>query len=797
MREAFREAAAEVLPPPRKRRSYDWYMENRVEIEAAASRCRELKQGVPLRAGRRSRPAKAWKAALRDYRKLLKRCRDKWHLALIDEANRYDHTSVWKVIHQMKAGRRLTVTVANQPFGTSAAATYFEKNVFNIRRDGIDATAVDALTQRPLRPEMDAPPTLEELKAALELCKPGKSASNGIPVEFYQALVHDDEALGLLHDFYVELWMSGTWPTGQVPKVTPPPDLEAWGDLTNTQQRRLAKEWGLRLRWIPENPKKEASKARYAQYRSARTVAEAIALGATPSDLRWDHDRGFLTILPERAEPALSFQPAVDTPALFPSEWRILRCVLLHKKGPLEDLDNWRGIMLSDSSLKVFSGMLDARLRAVLREHGIEVQNGFTKGRGCADAIYSLVRALGVRKEHGLNTWLAGVDLRKAYDSVPRDVLWPVLRKFGIPEHFLEIIQRTYSGLAVTLQLDAGDAQVPNSSGLKQGCKMSPTLWLFVMQAALELVRPRWQGPLRFHTDLSSTQRTSGADWAKLGSLPDGFLVWALALADDLVIFSDTREHLAQNLALLDEVCMKLGLSISAKKTDCMAVRGHGNHEVMRQRDAVVLPTGEKIQFTWMIKYLGVMVHRSLDSADPVKARVTAANAAFGALSKPLLKAGHVSSYVKGKIYERMVLSTLLYGSESWALTGEAWAALRNFHNTKVRQMNGTTRWHSRSFRLRDADLRARLGLSCIETAVAHRAVQWCGHVTRMTAERLPHRLMFAWVRHPRPDGGRPTSLGDTLRVHLRCLGAPTEEKEWIPMAKARQGPFATSRSGR
>ena len=127
-----------------------------------------------------------------------------------------------------------------------------------------------------------------------------------------------------------------------------------------------------------------------------------------------------------------------------------------------------------------------------------------------------------------------------------------------------------------------------------------------------------------------------------------------------------------------------------------MAVRGHGNREVMRQRDAVVLPTGEKIQFTWMMKYLGVMVHRSLDSVDSVKARVTAAD---GALSKPLLKASQVSSYVKGKIYERMVISTLLYGSESWALTGEAWVALRNFHNTKVRQMNGMTHWHSRSFR--------------------------------------------------------------------------------------------------
>ena len=47
-------------------------------------------------------------------------------------------------------------------------------------------------------------------------------------------------------------------------------------------------------------------------------------------------------------------------------------CVV--EKGPLEeDLDSWRGIMLSDSSLKVFSRILDARLWAVWREHAIEV----------------------------------------------------------------------------------------------------------------------------------------------------------------------------------------------------------------------------------------------------------------------------------------------------------------------------------------------------------------------------------------------------------------------------------------
>ena len=197
--------AAEVLPPARARRSYDWYAENQVVIEAAAKRCRELKQAMPASAGRRARSRKAWKAAQRGYRKLLKQCRDKWHLSLMAEANRYDHTSVWKVIQQMKAGRRLTAKVKDQPFEAAEAAKFFTENVFNIRRDGIDAMAVAALRQRALRPGMDAVPTLDELKAALALCKRGKSSSNGVPVEFYQALIHDDEALGLLHAFYAEL----------------------------------------------------------------------------------------------------------------------------------------------------------------------------------------------------------------------------------------------------------------------------------------------------------------------------------------------------------------------------------------------------------------------------------------------------------------------------------------------------------------------------------------------------------------------------------------------------------------
>ena len=36
-------------------------------------------------------------------------------------------------------------------------------------------------------------------------------------------------------------------------------------------------------------------------------------------------------------------------------------------------------------------------------------------------------------REHNTKLYLLFIDLRKAYDSIPRGALWQVLRKYGIP----------------------------------------------------------------------------------------------------------------------------------------------------------------------------------------------------------------------------------------------------------------------------------------------------------------------------------------------------------------------------
>jgi hypothetical protein len=76
--------------------------------------------------------------------------------------------------------------------------------------------------------------------------------------------------------------------------------------------------------------------------------------------------------------------------------------------------------------------LINSRLQRLLKEIGIEEQNGFSSGRGCADGSFFIRQALKKRREHGQESWVLFVDLAKAFDSVPRDVLWEVLAKMGV-----------------------------------------------------------------------------------------------------------------------------------------------------------------------------------------------------------------------------------------------------------------------------------------------------------------------------------------------------------------------------
>ena len=55
--------------------------------------------------------------------------------------------------------------------------------------------------------------------------------------------------------------------------------------------------------------------------------------------------------------------------------------------------------------------------------------------------MFTVKMALKKRSEHGLESWVMFLDLVKAFDRVPRNLLWDVLKKFGVPPKLIKLIE--------------------------------------------------------------------------------------------------------------------------------------------------------------------------------------------------------------------------------------------------------------------------------------------------------------------------------------------------------------------
>ncbi len=116
---------------------------------------------------------------------------------------------------------------------------------------------------------------------------------------------------------------------------------------------------------------------------------------------------------------------------------------ILPKKGDLSKPGNYRGIMMLEVGYKILGLILLARLKPIKESRALdhECQNGFRSSRGTIDSIFTVKQMIKKRSEHGLHTWLLLIDLAKAFDRVPRELLWAVLIKQGVPHKLVSLLR--------------------------------------------------------------------------------------------------------------------------------------------------------------------------------------------------------------------------------------------------------------------------------------------------------------------------------------------------------------------
>ena len=163
-----------------------------------------------------------------------------------------------------------------------------------------------------------------------------------------------------------------------------------------------------------------------------------------------------------------------------PDGWELVDCTMLPKKGDLKLPKNWRSTMKIVIPQKVILNIINGRLTTISESLPHEAQCGFRPFRGCIDAIFNVRLSLKKRQEHNLESWPIFVDFVKAFDRVPRGMLWKVLAKLGVPKKVVRLLEEIHS--KVTVRISEGDEKttINSTNGVRQGRILEPILFSFL-----------------------------------------------------------------------------------------------------------------------------------------------------------------------------------------------------------------------------------------------------------------------------------------------------------------------------
>ena len=111
-----------------------------------------------------------------------------------------------------------------------------------------------------------------------------------------------------------------------------------------------------------------------------------------------------------------------------------------------------------------------------------EEQSGFRHERSCVNQIATLRIIIEKTIEWQTPLYINFVDFQRAFDNIDHEVLWNILRHYGLPEKIIKIIKLLYENF--TCQVIHGRTTTnsfPVTTGVRQGCLLPPLFFLVVI----------------------------------------------------------------------------------------------------------------------------------------------------------------------------------------------------------------------------------------------------------------------------------------------------------------------------
>ena len=258
------------------------------------------------------------------------------------------------------------------------------------------------------------------------------------------------------------------------------------------------------------------------------------------------------------------------------------------------------------------------------------------------------------------------------------------------------------------------------SSGVLQGCILSPHLFNLFLHAILSLI-PDEHG-------------------AKIG----GVLVNKLAYADDIDQLSTTVADLQRQADCLNEATKPFGMQINAKKTKVMITS--------RQKQAAtpsIMIDGQPVETVDQFVYLGSLLTADNCHTSDIKRRLALASSSFKRLTN-IWKCRNLSNQLKVQLFNSLIVPIAIYGCETWTLKIENERNLLAFEMRCLRRIARITYTEH----VTNEEVRRRLkSPDTILNKIKRQQLRWLGHVKRMDHDRLPKISLEGTIDGSRPRG--------------------------------------------
>ena len=137
-----------------------------------------------------------------------------------------------------------------------------------------------------------------------------------------------------------------------------------------------------------------------------------------------------------------------------------------------------------------------------------------------------------------------------------------------------------------------------------------------------------------------------------------------------------------------------------------------------------------------------------------------------------MLKGKNVNLKLKGKVYAACVRSVMIYGSETWAITGEQRERLERTEMKMVRWMCGV----SLRERKTSKELRRMMGIEAIGELVQRARLRWAGHVLRKENTDGVKKCMDMEIEGNRGRGRPKLTWGKLLEKDMQSKGLVKED---------------------